>query len=396
MNIQGNNKNIILNLFFKIYKHFIPTLKKILFIAKNYNNIRDYDRKRKLFLQKNKKKNSNLILFLFPNNIFNISGGVFSILNMAAMSRDILNKQYNILVCYTTKTRGFSKYIYYPNNEIIYKFKVIMRYYPEPTSLTIFIPEFLSDKLFTDTSSKEYKYITSAKYLHINILNQNFNMMPSPDKLSHLFTCTSHISQTTAHANYCTLRNSKKWNMPLRHLGAVFEKDYPFSSYGQKKNIIAYSPDINTASQYVISKLKKILPRFTFIMISGISYTDYLEIISNSKYVISFGEGADGYFYEPFYCGSIGCAIFNNLFFHPNQKNYFSIYKNYDELITKFPLMVNFYNKKPIQYDIDSKRIRDILPSTKQSWNSFIARLDAFYEGNYNFMPHGCITRRLY
>ena len=41
----------------------------------------------------------------------------------------------------------------------------------------------------------------------------------------------------------------------------------------------------------------------------------YMDYIAKAMFVISFGEGFDGYFIQPCLVGSVGIAVYNERFF---------------------------------------------------------------------------------
>ena len=47
---------------------------------------------------------------------------------------------------------------------------------------------------------------------------------------------------------------------------------------------------------------------------------EYIDLICRAKFTISFGEGWDGYFLEPYLCDSIAFTVYNHIFF-PNKFN---------------------------------------------------------------------------
>lgn len=326
---------------------------------------------------------SRLVLFLLPPDKFLISGGVFSIIGLAIASRKVLGPDYTVHLVYFPHTSGFARYPYFPNTEIIFRFDEIMRRYPRPEKLLVHVPEFASDKLFTHPDRPECRYVRQAAYLHINILNQNILQLPEPPCLQHLPALSDHLSQTTAHFRYCTVENMHKWGMPLYYIGVWYWDNFPYVMHAHKQNCIAYSPDENQYAPMVIAELRRRLPHFRFIRISGVSYQRYLEIISMSKYVITFGEGADGYFFESYLCGSLGCAVYNTTFFPPqiekNIQTWQTLYESYECMAKKLPDDILEFEAHPYRYVEYNRKKRYWISGNKTK------ALKNFYRGLQNF-----------
>ena len=333
---------------------------------------------------------SRLVLFLLPPDKFLISGGVFSIIGLAVASRKLLGPDYTVHLVYFPHTSGFARYPYFPNTEIIFRFDEIMRLYPSPEKLLVHVPEFASDKLFVRPDRPECRYVRQAAYLHINILNQNILQLPEPPRLQHLPALSDHLSQTTAHFRYCTMANMRKWGMQFYYVGAWYWEKFPYVMHAHKQNWIAYSPDKNQHAPMVMAELRRRLPHFRFIRIAGVSYQRYLEIISMSKYVISFGEGADGYFFEPYLCGSLGCAAYNTTFFPPgiekDRKSWRTVYDSYEHMAQKLPDDILEFEAHPYRYaEYNRKRRRWIFGNKTTALKIFYRRLQNFYTAIHFF-----------
>lgn len=372
----------------KIQRNFFPHCKKLCILFSMRKKIMAAHSARKVALACTPQEKQNLVILLFPPSILRISGGLFSILNIAAISRQILGLEYKVIVSHFPRRLGLAMYPYFPTQEIIYDFSQVMRQFPNPEKLLIHIPEYYSSNIFSSEKSCEVQYIKRASSLHINILNQNIEFMPEPQALQHLYSLAHNLTQTTAHAVYCSQANSEKWQMPQHHLSAILGKDYPFVPYDKKKNWIAYSPDPNPYAQKVLQELRKKLPNFRLIKISGVSYTRYLEIIGLSKYVISFGEGWDGYFFEPFLCGTLGCTARNDMFFPKDMVGWETLYDSFEHLKQCLPADIASYEASPQKYETHNAERRTVMQLSKDdAWNYLIKRLREFYDGNYSFYP---------
>lgn len=373
----------------KVRRNFWPYCQNAFFLFSHYKKIRmDFLQRSSMLSRHPPQAGAELVVLLFPRSILNIAGGLFSILNIASMSRKLLGNDRKVLVVYFPGHDGLAKYPYFPNEEIIYTFKQLIRLFPKPESLIVHIPECHAAKAFNHVNSREVSYLKSARHLHINILNQNIQLMPSMENLTHLKVLTPHLTQTTAHSRSNSQETADSWNTPVLHLSAVFWKDYPFVPYEEKKNWIAYSPDQNPLAKAILLALRSHLPHFRFIKISGVSYNKYLKIISQSKYVISFGEGWDGYFFEPYYCGTLGCTARNDVFF-PKEMGYWeTLYSSYQDMLLRLPADIVRYEKNNSLYLSYCKlKYDEIVPNLDVVWDYLGGQLKKFYSNEYDYYP---------
>ena len=70
--------------------------------------------------------------------------------------------------------------------------------------MILHIPEYYADDFYNDLTEKDIEFLKSIKKLHINIMNQNIELMPEPEKLKDLYKLTNNITQTIAHDRYAT------------------------------------------------------------------------------------------------------------------------------------------------------------------------------------------------
>lgn len=377
----------IIIFFDKIRRNYIPCSRKVFFLFSRRKAIRNtFLQRRELVLQP-PREGAKLVLLVFPAGVMSISGGLFSILNIAMLSRKLLAKLgYKVFLAYPPGRYGLASYPYFPNTEIIYTFEQIMRLFPSPDHLVVHIPEYYSARIFKRAKSDEVRYLQSARRLQINILNQNILLMPAPELLNHLKKLTPDVTQTTAHSAYTTPQHATAWGTPLLHLAPIFWREYPFVPWAEKRNWIAYSPDVNPHARMILATLRSNFPDFRFIRISGVSYEQYLNIISKSKYVISFGEGWDGYFWEAHLCGTIGCAVHNTAFFPKNFKGFPTVYTSFAHMNRQLPEDIRQYENGMYMQYIHAK-YAILHPNIERSWNRFEKSLMDFYQQRYDFYP---------
>lgn len=333
---------------------------------------------------------TKLVIILFPAHPLRIAGGLFVLLNLAKDTREILAPHgYEVLVVYPPRWPGLPTYPYYPGSERIYTFAQAMRLFPAPDMLYIHVPDCMAADVFKNPATPEGRWLRSARNLHINICNQNSELMPRPDQIAHLRALPAILSQSVAHEANDTQENADRWGMPLRYLGAYYGSEYKYRTHAEKENIIAYSPDLNPHMPEILATLRRRFSGFRFYRLSGIPYVTYLDAISRSKYIISFGEGWDGYFWEPFFCGSISCCV-KNLNFFPADYNNFQrrIYNSYDDLQNKFPLLIEEFEDDPELYDAYAHECYACVQATPESIKEYFHEcVSRLYQQEFDFYP---------
>ena len=274
-----------------------------------------------------------LIVFFIPN-IKMITGGIQSIYSICKYSREICPQA----VCVISTHPG--KYTYSHNNlfrndEKIYRWEQIAGNMQNAKKVILHIPEYCADKFYSSLKSGEIKMLKEIEDLQINILNQNIELMPEPEKLKELYNLTDNISQTIGHHRYATQEVCDKWQIPTHFLSVHIDlsgyKSYPFE---EKEKIIVLSPDEAPYKQAVVEKLKKELPDFKLVTVENMSFDEYMDLIARAYFAITFGEGFDGYFIQPSFVGSIGFAVYNEKFFPDDSwKELKNVFAKNDDLI---------------------------------------------------------------
>ncbi len=335
-------------------------------------------------LDLNKLKNAKkLIIFLTPAKD-KINGGIMSIFSLCEFSRQLNPDSF----CFISTPPGDLTYVIndkFLNNEKILRFEQIIKNAENAKEIILHIPEFLSADFYKTLNKKE-KIFLKSKNLQINILNQNINLMPEPDKLKDLFNLTNNVTQTIAHNRYATQDICNKYQIPTHlfsvHLDLSKYKSYSFE---QKEKIIALSPDNNEYREKVIEKLKKELPDFKLITIKDLTFNQYMDLISKAFFTITFGEGMDGYFILPSVVQSIGFAVYNDEFFPDSSwldlQNVFKTYDDLSENIIKILKDLYSNQKKYNSLSILNKQKHNEIYNLNQYKNN----LKKFYEKNYDF-----------
>lgn len=329
-----------------------------------------------------------LIIFLIPAKC-SVNGGVMSIFNMCRITRE-LQPNSCILIATEPSNYTYDKNTWFENSEKIFRFSQLLPLMHSAQSVIIHIPDYFAGKFTSSLSVKEKNILKAIPELHLNILNQNIELMPSPDKTFSLFELTTHVTQTTAHNRYATQEICNTWGLPLHHFSVklTLPKVY-HPSFSEKLNnkIIAISKDKHHQKQDILDMITKKLPDYKIITIKKMTYTEYHSLIARSMFVITFGEGFDAYFTQPCRAGSVGITVYNDKFFpSPKWKELDNVYLSYNELYENFANDVRHWEKDESYYTKIAQTTTNEC-NKLYSYDKFCDNLKRFYQGKYDFMP---------
>lgn len=332
------------------------------------------------------QKSRKIILFLTPGRI-KVNGGVMSIFSLCQASRTIMQ---DFFCCIATYPNDFTYVINdkFYNNERILRFEQIVKNANKVEEMILHIPEYYAGDFYNNLNKQDIDFLTSVPNLQINILNQNIELMPSPEKLQDLYNLTKNITQTLAHNKYATQEVCNKWKIPTHLFSVNIDiSKYKKFTFEEKEKVIALSPDYNEHRKQIVEILKNELPDWEIVTINNLSFSQYMDLIGRSFFTITFGEGMDGYFNQPIYVGGLGMAVYNRNFF-PDEtwselKNVYSSYaemgKRICEDIKKLSSDKELYCKT-IQKQLE--KLNKIYTSGK-----YMSNIERFYKKEYDFMP---------
>ena len=332
-----------------------------------------------------------LILFLIPSpDESMINGGIMSIFSLCEESRRINDDAFCII-----STPPHCKYTYakndkFLNNENIYRFSQVLDNAKNLDEMILHIHDHYADDFYNDLTKKDIKFLKSIKKLHINIMNQNIDFMPEPEKLKDLYNLTNNITQTVAHDRYATQEVCNKWQIPT-HLFSVNcdMSKYKAYSFDEKEKIVVLSPDFNENKGKIVEKLKRELPDWKLITVNNMTFTEYMDLISRAFFTITFGEGFDGYFLQPPIVESIGFAVYNNEFFpSENWLKFDNVFKSYDEMHENIVGIIKQLQSDRESYLSLSKQVKTEHDKL-YSYEKFHSNLKRFYDKEFDYLPRG-------
>jgi hypothetical protein len=347
----------------------------------------------------NKFDFNKVIILLVPNDN-QINGGVMSIASIHK-ELNLLSAIHkcNVIACTNVydSNEFFLKFDKFDNEMLVFNFKNVLKKLINTNYLQLHIPELYIES-FTNSFQNEWsdidkKTLKNIENLNINILNQNDLLMPDAVNLENLKNIlTNNITMTVAHKKYATIDKYKQYNIPLHYLSVWLNpKPYDFKRFLDKKSYIVFSPDelerlnivYHSSKSDLINQLKKQLPDFEIIVIQKMTYENYKKLISDSKFMITFGEGLDAYFVETILSGGISFAIYNEVFFSEDFKSLPTIYKSVDDLFLNISKDIQYYNHST-RFDEYNKQMKSIC-EIEYSYEKYQNRVKNFVLENYDF-----------
>lgn len=357
----------------------------IKFSRKNMELTKNSIKEQNLYDLSELQSTKELIVCFIPN-IKMMTGGIQSIYSICKYSREIC-PQAQCLIATVPGKYTYSYNPYFKNEEKIYRFEQIIKNAKNVEKLTLHIPEYYADKFYKALKKDEIKFLKGIKDLHINILNQNIELMPEPQKLKGLYKLTDNVTQTIGHHRYATQEVCDKWQMPTHFLSVHIDlsgyKSYPFE---EKEKIIVLSPDKAPYRQAVVEKLQKELPDFKLVTVQNMTFSEYMDLIARAYFTITFGEGFDGYFNQPYVVGGLGMAVFNPDFFP--DKSWLELKNVYGSPEDMENNIVNDIKElsanKELYYSLISKMKEKL--STLYGEDLFKRNLEKFYKKEYTYI----------
>lgn len=328
-----------------------------------------------------------IVVFLISGKKF-ISGGILAIFQLCKITRKILSDAEVIISTYPGDIT-FAQNNLFENDEKIYRWEQIRDNAKKLGSLTVHVPEYYAGNLYLTFSPKDVNFFKKIDNLSFNILNQNIEVMSDFKKIKNLFNLTSDVSHSTCFAKYSAQEVCNKYRLPLYEIPSFIDlENCVKKEYKYKTKRILYSNDSNPNKDNIVRHLRSNLKNFEIEEINNLSYKAFLNIIADSMFCISFGEGFDGYYIQPYYAQSIGITVYNDTFFPSGD-------------IKKFPFVYGSYEQMYSQIIEDIKKTADnenIFKEISQNTYAYFKKninkkeqtvkgLSDFYNKKYKFLP---------
>ena len=332
-----------------------------------------------------------LIVMLVPEGNF-MSGGIYSFFTIAKELKSLKHIHGCDVVVMTRPNVNLRTYVrqtHFRNEFIVYRFSQLCLF-SELEELILFIPEESVARFHNIISfSKQImNYIQSIGKLHINIMNQNILLMPERQEFQSLYQLTSNITQTTAHDQYCTQEFSDRYGLKTLLIPPFTDLSlYPIIPFEKKKKRILYSPDTDVKKSEILNTLAEELPEYELMEIKGMTFDYYVSLVSQSRFMITFGEGLDGYFAQTFLMQGVAFAVYNKHFFPESEDfNTENIFTSYDEMKEKIVESILMYERDESLRESAIGHYVD-MQNRLYSKKRYLAALERFCLNEYDFYP---------
>lgn len=328
---------------------------------------------------------SNVVAFIVYNDDC-ISGGIFSIFSLAAEIRKI-GKNVSI---YTMP--GDIDVVFYSrflNNETLLPFHKLTQHIEEGRITTINVPEVLCSQLLQELTIRNI----DTSQVHMNILNQNEELMPSKKTVDWIKSTHKSVTMTTAHLKYSTQLHSDKWQVPLKHVSTYMSHtDYNIVPFEQKVPLFLLSPDRCPRDYNLVEFLFASFPCYNFFRIENLHYELYKYTLLSTRFMLTLGEGLDNYFIETFFTGGFAFTVYNPRFMPQRMKFLDNVFSSLRDLKCSISSVIR-------DIEIDSGYRNDLFRQNYDFLSEiydksiYITKVREFLDGEFDFYPAQNISK---
>ena len=325
---------------------------------------------------------TRLIVFLTPGREFR-SGGILSIVSLYEESRALAAiHESAVALCTVPGDPPLLKYTWFKNRSYILDLHTVLEQCRGVEALLLHVPEYAVNPVVEWAHGAGAPLLRRIRDVHINVMLQNIDVIQGQrvDRLRPL----GRVTATTAHEAYTNATTRAKLGIPLHRLSVMlYPERYRYSPYGEKRSVLIVSPDSHPDKVEILDAIQAAMPELSIITIQHMRFETYLEHIHRAKWSLTFGEGLDGYFAEPVFCGAVAFAVFNDRFFTPAFRDLPTVYDSWPTLTNRIVSdMRRLDEAEPYQAcwrEIDAV-LRDLYSVQRTREN-----LRQFYIGNYTF-----------
>ncbi|MCP4667873.1 MAG: hypothetical protein GY849_16100 [Deltaproteobacteria bacterium] len=260
----------------------------------------------------------------------------------------------------------------------------------QPDRLILHIPEVCTQDFVEGLKEHHLRWLKSIPRLQINIMNQNNELMPDPLYVEKCRDITDEVTITAAHLGYATQDLADNYDCPVGLL-TPFLPEFDRTDFEKKEKTIVLSPDDSlppggVTKERVLNMIARELPDYKTIVIENMKFDVYRKTISSARFAITFGEGYDGYFLEPFLCDSVAFAVYNETFFPSEFADLPTIYTSWESLYDNLAADIRRLEAHADEYRrvqaVTEKLIRRYT-SREISWRNLVD----FYRRKFTFLP---------
>ena len=145
------------------------------------------------------KNIKNIIVFLVPP-LDGIGGGILSIFSIYEETKNLKKIHGSeVIMCTYPGNQTVSRYTMFDNDIDIYSFDQLTNHFKTIKKIIIHLPEYACLQIVNNLDEAKKSWLTNIHHVHINVMNQNIEIMPTPDELNILRNYCTKLTITTAH-----------------------------------------------------------------------------------------------------------------------------------------------------------------------------------------------------
>lgn len=324
---------------------------------------------------------SRVVVMLVPGTD-SISGGILSIYAFYCATRALLGASATVLLgTYPNKLTSL-RYRWFRNDGQLIRFNLILDTIRPQQAVCLHLLEYYVPYFLRELTPKQISRLQGLQNLHINVMNQNIQLMPAPEVIEQLRQLTPHLTITTAHSSYTTPALRQLYNAPTHLLSAWFEQqEIETVPYRGKENIMMVSPDAHPDKAKILARIRQAFPALQLIVIQNMKYDDFKALEAKAKWSISFGEGFDGYTIFPVLKGGVSFTVYNEDFFLPKYQVVPTFYASYEVLYENIVADMQRLDQESAYEAYNSEVATLCRPD--HSYEKYLQRVEAFYRQQY-------------
>jgi hypothetical protein len=277
---------------------------------------------------------TQLVVFLTPGYQWK-SGGIRSIELLYRESRNLQHLHHStVVLCTIPDDPPLLRYNWFENQSSILHLEATLKRCDKLDALLLHIPEYAVNRVSAWLSANQQRLLARIGQVHLNVLLQNIDRIEGQDVVG--LRQFGKVTCTTAHEAYTNQSVRERLGITLHRLSVIADPaTYERSPYEAKDSLMIVSEDEHPLKTEVLTRLSRAFPKLQLTVIRNMKYEDYRLLIKRAKWSITFGEGLDGYFIEPLWCGGVSFAVYNERFFTSDYKQLRTVYPSWDVLLDR-------------------------------------------------------------
>lgn len=296
------------------------------------------------------KHHQDVAVFVCP---MGFSGGVLSVLEIASIADRVgMSGGFDARLAYLPGSgRVGRRHPHSPTGEPIAPLDTVLAEYSDAERVWLFVPEIIAAREADVVVRTVRAADLSTAHLVVDVMNQNVALMPTPEALHRFGEAlgADELTVTTAHQAHSNPAAREHFGVPTHHFAAwVFHDDYTFARYSdRRRRRLLVSPDSRPERDAVMAALQRELPDLDVVVIKGLTYREYTELVMSSTFSLTFGEGFDGYFAEMGLAGGVPFGVYDDRYFMPEYAELPNVFADYAEMEAGLPDLIRRIEADP-------------------------------------------------